>query len=64
MSAIVNTFIIYKFLKLLVTPFNKTDAFKLGIIDKKGKYLKKERESSLWGITEASRFVGLQDRIL
>lgn len=44
MSAIVNTFIIYKFLKLLVTPFNETDAFKLGIIDKNGKYLKKERE--------------------
>ena len=44
MSKIVDTFIIYKFLKLLITPFNKTDAFKLGIIDKKGNYLKKEKD--------------------
>ena len=27
----------FRFLKLLVTPFNKTEAFKLGIIDKDGK---------------------------
>ena len=29
-------FVTYRFLKLLTTPFKKTDAFKLGIIDEKG----------------------------
>lgn len=33
-----------RFLKLLVTPFEKTKAFKLGIIDAKGKVLKKGKE--------------------
>tara|TARA_B100001094_G_scaffold150091_1_gene145253 strand:- start:2491 stop:3084 length:594 start_codon:yes stop_codon:yes gene_type:complete len=33
-----------RFLKLLVTPFEKTDAFKLGVIDAKGKVLKKGKE--------------------
>ena len=34
----------FRFLKLLVTPFNKTKAFELGIIDEKGKVLKKSAE--------------------
>ena len=34
----------FRFLKLLVTPFNKTKAFELGIIDEKGKVLKKAAE--------------------
>lgn len=34
----------YKFVKLLVTPFNKTEAYKLGIIDEKGNYLKKQKD--------------------
>lgn len=33
--------IVYRILKMLVTPFDKTDAFHLGIIDAKGKILKK-----------------------
>ena len=33
--------IVYRILKMLVTPFDKTDAFKLGIIDAKGNILKK-----------------------
>ena len=33
-----------RFLKLLVTPFEKTDAFKFGVIDAKGKVLKKGKE--------------------
>ena len=33
-----------RFLKLLVTPFEKTDAFKYGVIDAKGKVLKKGKE--------------------
>lgn len=34
-------FYAFRFLKLLVTPFEKTPAFELGIIDKDGKVLKK-----------------------
>ena len=34
----------FRFLKLLTTPFPKTKAFKLGIVDKDGKVLKKGKE--------------------
>jgi hypothetical protein len=44
MSKLINAFVMYKFVKLLVTPFNKTEAYKLGIIDEKGKYLKKQKD--------------------
>ena len=36
-------FYAFRFLKLLVTPFNKTKAFELGILDKDGKNLKKAK---------------------
>ena len=36
-----------RFLKLLVTPFDKQDAFKFGIIDKDGKVLRKARSLRL-----------------
>ena len=39
-SPAIDAFITFRFLKLLVTPFNKTEAFKLGIIDERGKVLK------------------------
>ena len=32
----IDLFVTYRFIKLLTTPFNKTEAFKLGIIDEKG----------------------------
>ena len=38
-------FYAFRFLKLLVTPFEKTKAFELGIIDKEGKII----ESGLRG---------------
>jgi hypothetical protein len=44
MSRFVDTIITYRILKLLTTPFQDTEAFKLGIIDEKGRVLKKERE--------------------
>ena len=44
MNRLVNAFVIYKFLKLLVLPFDKTKAYKLGIIDKDGNYLKKQKD--------------------
>jgi len=40
MGQFVDNIIAYKILNLLVTPFENTDAFKLGIIDKNGKELK------------------------
>jgi hypothetical protein len=43
MSRIIDALVAYRVLKLLVTPFNKTEAFRLGIIDEKGKVLKKSR---------------------
>ncbi|MBT3874371.1 MAG: hypothetical protein HOF77_06160 [Actinobacteria bacterium] len=42
MGRAVDLFVTYRFLKLLTTPFNKTDAFKFGIIDKDGNRLKNE----------------------
>ena len=39
-----NIYFVYQFLKKLVTPFNKTAAFELGIIDEKGKILKRRRD--------------------
>ena len=37
MGRAIDLFVTYRFIKLLVTPFDKTEAFKLGIIDKDGK---------------------------
>ena len=36
MGRAIDLFVTYRFIKLLVTPFEQTDAFKLGIIDKDG----------------------------
>ena len=44
MSRAVDLFVTYRFLKLLVTPWNKQEAYKLGIIDDKGKSIKKARD--------------------
>jgi|TARA_R110001583_G_scaffold3211_9_gene20986 hypothetical protein len=44
MGRFVDSVITYRILKLLVTPFDKTKAFQLGIIDSKGKELKKMRQ--------------------
>ena len=37
MGRAIDLFVTYRFIKLLVTPFEKTEAYKLGIIDKDGK---------------------------
>jgi hypothetical protein len=44
MSRVIDALIAYRVLKLLVTPFNRTKAFEFGIIDDKGKVLKKSKE--------------------
>jgi len=41
MSRFVDAVITYRILRKLTTPFDQTDAFKLGIIDARGKVLKK-----------------------
>ena len=41
MSQAVDIFLVYQFIKRLATPFNETKAFELGLIDEKGKKLKK-----------------------
>ena len=46
MGRVIDALIAYRVLKLLVTPFNKTKAFKLGIIDDKGKVLIKSKKHS------------------
>jgi len=40
MGRAIDLFVTYRFIKLLVTPFDKTDAYKLGIIDEKGNRIK------------------------
>ena len=42
-SKIIDAFVAYQFIKLLSTPWDETDAFKLGIIDASGKILKIKR---------------------
>ena len=40
MGRAIDLFVTYRFIKLLTTPFEKTDAFKLGIIDENGNRIK------------------------
>ena len=44
MSRVIDALVAYRVLKLLITPFNKTKAFELGIIDDKGKVLIKSKQ--------------------
>jgi hypothetical protein len=43
MGRAIDLMITYRVIKMLVTPFEKHEAFKLGIIDNKGKVLKKNK---------------------
>ena len=44
MGRAIDALITFRFLKLLVTPFNKTKAYELGIIDERGKNLIKGKD--------------------
>ena len=46
MGSAIDLFVTYRFLKLLTTPFNKTDAYKLGIIDKNGHRILKPKSTA------------------
>ena len=43
MAGAFDIFVAYKFIRILTTPWKKTDAYKLGIIDKDGNLLKKRK---------------------
>ncbi len=44
MGRFVDSIIAYRIIRMLITPFEETDAYRLGIIDAKGKELKKMRQ--------------------
>ena len=54
MGRAIDLFVTYRFIKLLTTPFDKTDAYKMGIIDKDGfrtdKILYKQSEQSAYTV--------------
>ena len=45
MGRAIDLFVTYRFLKLLTTPFEKTEAFKLGIIDEDGNRIHKKKST-------------------
>ena len=45
MGRAVDLFVTYRFLKLLTTPFNKQEAYKLGVIDKDGNRILQEKNA-------------------
>ena len=45
MGRAIDLFVTYRFLRLLTTPFEKTDAYKLGIIDEKGNRIRKPKST-------------------
>ena len=47
MGRAIDLFVTYRFIKLLTTPFEKTDAFKLGIVDKDGNRIRKPNSSQV-----------------
>jgi len=57
-APIIDIFLVYQFLKRLVTPFNKTKAYELGLIDANGKLLRKAKT------TEEQRAMGYFDRLV
>lgn len=54
-NIVVDSYLVYQFLKRLTTPFEETKAYDLGIIDAKGRVLKKKsslttpEEKDAWG---------------
>ena len=65
MAQITDTYMTFQFLKRLTTPFNKTQAFQLGLIDENGKKLKKaETKEEKNAITYFDRLVFNLKRLL
>jgi len=59
-NQVVDTVIIFRILKKLVTPFNKTAAFKAGVIDKNGKVLIKPGDRT----ADQKKTITLLDRMV
>jgi len=55
---VVDIFMVYQFIKRLVTPFDQTPAYKLGLIDSEGKRLRKAQTA------EEKRALGYFDRLV
>lgn len=55
---VVDIFLVYQFIKRLVTPFDQTEAFKLGLIDADGKKIRNAKTP------EEKRAVGYFDRLV
>ena len=59
MGRAIDLFVTYRFIRLLTTPFEKTDAYKLGVIDKDGNRMvdpKTKRASELSTIDEKNSY--------
>ena len=59
MAKVIDIFLIYQFLKRLVTPFEQWDAYKTGVIDKNGKVIAGEDRTD-----EQKKSWGYYDRLL
>ena len=49
MGRAIDLFVTYRFLRLLTTPFEDTDAYKLGIIDEKGNRIMQKKIKRIRG---------------
>jgi hypothetical protein len=58
MAGAVDLVLVYQFIKRLTTPFNETEAFKLGLIDENGKRLKKAKSN------EEKKAMSYMDRLI
>ena len=59
MGRAIDLFVTYRFIKLLVTPFEKQEAYKLGVIDKDG-----NKETEYHGDRTESGFVRFVKKLL
>ena len=41
LNKVINAFTVYKFIRMIVTPFRRMPAYKYGIIDDKGNFIRK-----------------------
>lgn len=60
MAGLVDTVIIFRILRKLTTPWEKTDAYKTGVIDKKGKVIVKKKDRT----PEQKKAFTLLDRLV
>ena len=60
-TKVIGAFTVFKFIKLMATPFNQMKAYKYGIIDSKGNFLKKsedlENHSELQSVDMFNRLI-------